>query len=112
MKPKDKARDRPDATDRHHNLARPLEQGEPFLPHEHDEAPGTQGSVTKGSRERIAQAKEDINRGLRDTDLHGTPSDVPGPHAGRENDPATEPATDDKKSPQHRPSAPADTRRR
>ncbi|HJV24409.1 MAG TPA: hypothetical protein VJ673_01935 [Aromatoleum sp.] len=32
-----------------------------------------------GPRQVIEQAARDIHRGLRDTDRHGTPSDVPGP---------------------------------
>lgn len=34
---------------------------------------------SKGPRQVIEQAARDISRGLRDTDLHGTPSNVPGP---------------------------------
>ncbi|WP_265942511.1 hypothetical protein [Dechloromonas sp. A34] len=40
-------------------------------------APATEES--KGPRQVIEQAARDISRGLRDTDLHGTPSNVPGP---------------------------------
>jgi hypothetical protein len=71
------------------NLSQPLPQGEPFLPHERDQAPDAQppdGEETKGPREVIRQAQDDVNRGLRDTDLHGTPSDVPGPPIVRESD--------------------------
>lgn len=32
-----------------------------------------------GARDLIRQAERDITRGLRDTDLHGVPSNVPGP---------------------------------
>ena len=68
------------------NVARPLAAGEPFLPHEHDEAPGRSGrdgSEGKASRDVIEQAQKDISAGLKDTDLHGTPSNVPGPSAPR-----------------------------
>lgn len=81
MKPNEKNR-RPHIPHDRPELAEPLPQGEPFLPHERDEAPGMQplkGGETKGPREVIKQAEDDINRGLRDTDLHGIPSDVPGP---------------------------------
>lgn len=45
---------------------------------------------TRGPREIITQAARDISRGLRDTDLHGTPSNVPGPGAQPENSPGAE----------------------
>ena len=91
MKPNEKNR-RPDSShDRPEldsNLARALPRGEPFLPHERDEAPGTQppeSAETKGPRETIKQAEDDVNRGLRDTDLRGIPSNVPGPRGSRQN---------------------------
>lgn len=40
-----------------------------------------------GSRELIKQAERDVSQGLRDTDLHGIPSDVPGPGPAPENSP-------------------------
>jgi hypothetical protein len=40
----------------------------PRLPHEHDESEDSQQS---GPREDMEQAYEDIERGLKDTDLHG-----------------------------------------
>lgn len=45
---------------------------------------------TKGPRQVIEQAARDIGRGLRDTDLHGTPSNVPGPGPAPENSPGAE----------------------
>lgn len=45
---------------------------------------------TKGPRQVIEQAARDISRGLRDTDLHGTPSNVPGPGASPEQSPGAE----------------------
>jgi len=57
---------------------------------------GTPGSAneeteeTKGPRQVIEQAGRDISRGLRDTDLHGTPSNVPGPGPQPEQSPGAE----------------------
>ena len=45
---------------------------------------------SRGPRQVIEQAARDINRGLRDTDLHGTPSDVPGPGPNPEQSPGAE----------------------
>lgn len=45
---------------------------------------------TKGPRQVIEQAARDISRGLRDTDLHGTPSNVPGPGPSPEQSPGAE----------------------
>ena len=45
---------------------------------------------TLGPREVIEQAARDIRRGLRDTDRHGTPSDVPGPGPDPEHSPGAE----------------------
>jgi hypothetical protein len=45
---------------------------------------------TKGPRQVIEQAARDVSRGLRDTDLHGTPSNVPGPGPAPENSPGAE----------------------
>ena len=47
-------------------------------------APGIPGLAGQdpddpGPRQVIEQAARDIRRGLRDTDQHGIPSDVPGP---------------------------------
>lgn len=50
--------------------------------------PATEES--KGPRQVIEQAARDISRGLRDTDLHGTPSDVPGPGPTPEHSPGAE----------------------
>lgn len=68
-------------------------QGEPSLPHERDEAPEpvTQDAhETTGPRDLIEQAARDIARGLRDTDRHGIPSDVPGPGPDPEQSPGAE----------------------
>lgn len=43
-----------------------------------------------GPRQVIEQAARDISRGLRDTDLHGTPSNVPGPGPQPEHSPGAE----------------------
>lgn len=45
---------------------------------------------SKGPRQVIEQAARDISRGLRDTDLHGTPSNVPGPGPNPEQSPGAE----------------------
>jgi hypothetical protein len=45
---------------------------------------------SKGPRQVIEQAARDIGRGLRDTDLHGTPSNVPGPGPNPEHSPGAE----------------------
>jgi len=42
--------------------------------------PRAGGNDTTGPREIVKQAARDIRRGLLDTDLHGVPSNVPGPH--------------------------------
>lgn len=44
----------------------------------------------KGPRQVIEQAARDISRGLRDTDLHGIPSNVPGPGVLPERSPGAE----------------------
>lgn len=46
--------------------------------------------ATRGPRQVIEQAARDISRGLRDTDLHGTPSNVPGPGPAPEDSPGAE----------------------
>ena len=48
------------------------------------------GHETKGPRRVIEQAARDISRGLRDTDQHGTPSDVPGPGPAPEQSPGAD----------------------
>jgi len=45
---------------------------------------------SKGPRQVIEQAARDISRGLRDTDLHGTPSNVPGPGPSPEQSPGAD----------------------
>jgi len=67
------------------NLARPLAPGDTFMPHEHDEAPGRSGDDSSegvATRDVIEQAHKDISNGLVDTDLRGTPANVPGPVTG------------------------------
>ncbi|MGE5469811.1 MAG: hypothetical protein ACM3X0_03320 [Bacteroidota bacterium] len=39
-----------------------------------------QPNQVKGPRGLIEQAARDIRQGLLDTDLHGTPTNIPGPH--------------------------------
>jgi hypothetical protein len=52
----------------------------PLLPHERDETTRHQstglGNENERSRAVIGQAAEDTEHGLRDTDLHGIPSDI------------------------------------
>lgn len=63
------------------------------LPHERDEAPDPAGSevpAPAGPRDLTGQAARDIARGLRDTDRHGTPSDVPGPGPEPERSPGAD----------------------
>ena len=62
------------------NLTRPQDDAETSLPHERDESPS--GDLAKGKknsprRDRIEQAEEDVESGQVDTDLRGTPSNVP-----------------------------------
>lgn len=45
---------------------------------------------TSGPRQVIEQAASDIAHGLKDTDLHGIPSDVPGPAPAPEDSPGAE----------------------
>ena len=49
-----------------------------------------EGLEVKGPRELIEQAARDISRGLRDTDQHGIPSNVPGPGIDPEHTPGAE----------------------
>lgn len=57
---------------------------------------------TRGPRQVIEQAARDIRRGLRDTDLHGTPSNVPGPGPAPEQSPGAEVPPDEVKPPGQR----------
>jgi len=50
----------------------------------------TAAGETRGPRQVIEQAARDISRGLCDTDLHGTPSNVPGPGPRPEHSPGAE----------------------
>jgi hypothetical protein len=55
------------------------ERPDPALPHERDEsAHPVQTSVDPKRRQRIARAEDDVERGLKDTERRGVPSDVPG----------------------------------
>jgi hypothetical protein len=50
------------------------------LPHERDEKSGrdaTQAPAPGTVRNEIAQAQEDVERGVKDTERRGIPSDVP-----------------------------------
>lgn len=51
-------------------------EGDLRLPHERDESPERESGVS-GSRARIRAAARDVALGRVDTDLRGTPSNVP-----------------------------------
>lgn len=51
----------------------PKDRAAKRLPHERDEAPDPTGTQQTGPRAVIKQAASDIEQGLVDTDLHGTP---------------------------------------
>lgn len=72
------------------NIRRPPRDGELPLPYERDESPEKDEPDPNRPRQVIEQAARDIQRGLRDTDQHGVPSDVPGPGS----DPANSPGAD------------------
>lgn len=79
------------------NLSVPPQDDEVLLPHERDEMPDPEtlgSSAIVGPREVIHQAARDIRSGLRDTDLHGAPSNVPGPGAAPESTLGAEVPTD------------------
>ncbi|HEX6734547.1 MAG TPA: hypothetical protein VF096_07015 [Azonexus sp.] len=68
----------------HATTGRPGEPpaGDLAQPDERDLTTDRKGAIdrkTLGPRLVIQQATRDIARGLKDTDLHGTPSNVPGP---------------------------------
>lgn len=68
----------------------PLAPGERLLRGERER--GAAGhEVGKAARDRIRQAESDISRGLKDTDLHGIPSDVPGPTPDPQRSPGARP---------------------
>lgn len=69
------------------NVARPQKSRDLPLPHERDESPARDADER---REVIEQAARDISRGLRDTDQHGVPSDVPGPGVSPEESPGAD----------------------
>lgn len=57
------------------------------MPHERDEYPDPHDTGTRdiaGPREVVDQASRDVNRGLRDTERRGVPTDVPSPADGEE----------------------------
>lgn len=92
------------------DLTRPLAQGDTFLPHERDEAPGVvDGEAVQDtpSREVIRQAEHDVTHGLQDTERRGVPSNVPGPGSvlGSSSDERSSP-------PDHEPSVPPGRRDR
>ena len=70
----------------HVELARPEQETrsqaseKTLLPHERDQTTGLQGTglgnENERSQELIGQAAEDTEHGLKDTDLHGIPSDI------------------------------------
>lgn len=65
---------------------RPPAASDVALPHERDEAAersaaNDEAARNQGPRQVIEQAASDVGHGLRDTDLHGIPSNVPGPAA-------------------------------
>lgn len=72
------------------NIRRAPKDGELPLPFERDESPGKHEPDANRRREVIEQAGRDIERGLRDTDQHGVPSDVPGPGADPEKSPGAD----------------------
>lgn len=72
------------------NIRKPPREGELPLPHERDEAPEKDEAGVLKRREVIQQAARDIARGLRDTDQHGVPTDVPGPGADPERSPGAD----------------------
>lgn len=57
------------------------EKKELLLPHDRDETTGSastaSATVHQESRDAVKQAVEDIERGLKDTERRGIPSDVP-----------------------------------
>lgn len=57
------------------------EKKELLLPHDRDETTGSastaSATVHQESRDTVKQAAEDIERGLKDTERRGIPSDVP-----------------------------------
>ena len=63
----------------------------PLAPVEREDA-RPQYTVGKASRDRIRQAESDVSRGLKDTDLHGTPTDVPGPAPDPQHSPGAKPS--------------------
>lgn len=64
----------------------------PRLPHERDESARASGDRRGGkpppSDRRISQAREDVKRGLVDTERRGVPNDLPNAGQPEENDDA------------------------
>ena len=79
------------------------------LPHERDEAPDPKAPGSTGPRKVVEQAARDIARGLKDTDRHGIPSDVPGAEVPPEGTPDTDVPAD---APQGAPRGPMEGERR
>ncbi len=72
----------PNSKDRKVNTQAPVDRsGGKRLPHERDESP--QGASQQKERSVIRQAAEDVEQGLVDTDLRGTPG-LQKPRAGSE----------------------------
>lgn len=63
------------------HLSPKQEKKELLLPHDRDETTGSastaSATVHQESRDTVKQAVEDIERGLKDTERRGIPSDVP-----------------------------------
>lgn len=59
----------------------PKQEKKELLPHDRDETTGSastaSATVHQESRDTVKQAVEDIERGLKDTERRGIPSDVP-----------------------------------
>lgn len=74
-----------DAKKKTEDVIKPLspeqEKKELLLPHDRDETTGSastaSATVHQESRDTVKQAVEDIERGLKDTERRGIPSDVP-----------------------------------
>ncbi len=65
----------------HQKPLSPKQEEELLLPHERDETTGSASTASatahQESRDMVKQAAEDIERGLKDTERRGIPSDVP-----------------------------------
>ena len=65
----------------HQEPLSPKQEEELLLPHDRDETTGSASTASatthQESRDMVKQAVEDIERGLKDTERRGIPSDVP-----------------------------------